>query len=180
MRKRNRPERQREVVEHDEDFRGRDLVKVSDRRERLAAAVHVSCRFDQESLRSSPRPRPISPSNPTAAAAFGGESIEHHEADIVARLLIFAAGISETGDQANRRDFFVHNRSGARARKLLLRFLLFRRSRRASPSSFFAVITSGAAASFDRSRPVLLPRSERGPRTPSDPAGRVSSRLRAT
>ena len=49
-RNRRRPSGKREIVEHDQHFGRLDLVKLCDRQDRVAAAVHVARRLDRKHI----------------------------------------------------------------------------------------------------------------------------------
>src|SRR4030095_6231083 len=145
-----RAEWKRQVVEHNENLRSRDLVKMRDRGHGFSTAIHKGCGLDHDHVALRPASVPflrIIPRKPRIRA----QPVQHHEANIVSCSLIFAARIPEARNQANGRGCFVHVRSGAKLGNYF--FASFSSAGGAaaagtvaSPSSFFAVITSGPVA----------------------------------
>src|SRR3984893_6095392 len=157
---------QSEIVEHHKDFLRTNFVELRDGMERLATAVHVSHRLDQNYVVVLGNEcAPLCRSFP-GRSKLRGQAIGHEKTDVVPRLLVFAARISQTGNQANRWSFFFHIRSIENRRSQMDHFfdsfslgvgaagapfaagapLPVGPGAAASPSSFFSLITSGPAA----------------------------------
>src|SRR5437588_6506486 len=142
----------------------------------MAAAIHVTCRLDQKCVAKFCRCRvPFAwflPSQP----ALVREKIDNHEPDVVASVRVLRARIAQACDQANAWSFLFHVRSIRNPQSAIRNQIYFFCSFSfgaggpplpaagapfapavgapfapgagavASPSSFFAVMTSGPAA----------------------------------
>ena len=84
---------EREIIEHNQSFGGRDLVKIRDRGKRLSAAIHEAGRLDQDRVLTF---------RPKCVPAFGElpaqpplrcEIIDDVETDVVAGALASAPGL---------------------------------------------------------------------------------------
>src|SRR4051812_9567217 len=82
-RKRNRPTDRGGVVDHEQNFFGRDFIEIRDRREADATLVHVAPRLDEQELRSpGPDCLPFRGMLPVRAD-IAGKGIRDDESDIV-------------------------------------------------------------------------------------------------
>src|SRR5207237_10789141 len=72
----------------------------------MAAAIHVARRLDQERIPKFCRSRvPFARSLPSESA-FVSKKIRNHEANVVASIRVFGAGVAQACDQANRFLFY--------------------------------------------------------------------------
>src|SRR5207247_9692546 len=93
---------QRKIIQHDEDFLGRNLKELGNREKRMAAPVHVTGRLNQRNIAKSCRSRiPFARFLPSRSG-FVREKIDNHEADVMASARVFGARIAQACNQANR------------------------------------------------------------------------------
>jgi hypothetical protein len=94
-------QRQREIVQHDQDFLRLNFVKLRNCQNRIPAAIHEAQRFDQKDSSTSgqkcvlPRLRDrFFPSR----SELGGQLVDDDKSDVVSRCGVLRAWISETGN----------------------------------------------------------------------------------
>src|SRR5580765_3805956 len=110
------PQRQVDVVGHDEHVRQVDLIEPRQLADRAAAQVHIRERLDEQHVGVGPaparldrrsvqlrRPRQVMPS---------GQQVHHLEADVVSRPGVLAARIAKTRDQLHRPAPYFSSSSG--------------------------------------------------------------------
>jgi hypothetical protein len=102
--------RQGKIIEHNENFPRFDFEKLSERGERFPATIHISYRFYQDQFsRFRQKRAPLSGFFP-CRPEMSGQPIDDKKADVVACVLVFGPGVSETGNQTNLWSFFFHIR----------------------------------------------------------------------
>jgi len=145
-----------------------DLERPSELGERFSAAIHVSHRFHQNQFSRFCQKRVLLSRFFPCRLKTSGKPVDHKKADVVASMLVFGPGVSETGNQTNLWSFFFHIRldgnqisqklaSEASTKIERIQIVYFFCSfsfetagvAAVSPSSFFSPITSGPATASD-------------------------------
>src|SRR5260370_8402767 len=127
----------------------------------MAATIHVARRLDQERMPKFCRSRVRFGRSLPSESAFVSKKIGNHEANVVASMRVFGAGVAQTCDQANRllfhcRAIEIRNQCQSGSDKSILLLWLF----------FFWSLFATLAPLC---RPPLPPPSSPPPTTPTPP-----------
>src|SRR6266487_361948 len=102
---------QGKIVEHNENFPRLDFEKLSELGERFSATIDVSHRFHQDQFSRFRHKRVLLGGFFPCRRKMNGKPIDDKKANVMARVIVFRPGVSETGNQTNLWSFFFHIRS---------------------------------------------------------------------